>query len=103
MPDTEHLTSHGPAQKMSPGGREPLGGSQDETESPKPRRCPGFLVPLGAILKAADWLSAGVGVFSLGLLLWIRHWWAAGAVALVLGMQLSVFWRRLPRPPGSDS
>lgn len=24
---------------MSPGGREPLGGSQDETESPKPRRC----------------------------------------------------------------
>lgn len=24
---------------MSPGGREPLGGSQDETESPKPRWC----------------------------------------------------------------
>lgn len=33
------MTSHGPTQKMSPGGREPLGGSQDETESPKPRWC----------------------------------------------------------------
>lgn len=52
-------------------------------------------------MKALDWVSLGTGVFSFGLLVWIGHWWSAGAVGLVLVMHVRLLLIRLPRPPGS--